>query len=99
MIICLIFQKDFSKYEKVLIKSNAKIILNDDVHDHKPNDNENSVATIAYSKMSAVVKQQVPLWLYVASVVGGLVIFSICLLAFWIVRLKMDFYICQKLIF
>ena len=81
------FYKDFANYEKVYIKSHGKIILSSDVHDDKPNDNENSVSTIAYSNIIVKVEKKLPLWIYLLSVLIGLVLLLLFTIGFWTVRI------------
>lgn len=79
--------EDFADFEKVLIKSHAKLILNDDIHDDKPFDNEHSVTTVAYSQVVVKLDKAAPLWLYGLSVLIGLIILIICIIGFWMVSI------------
>jgi hypothetical protein len=78
--------EDFSRFEKVLIKSHAKLLLSDGIHDDRVSDNENSVATVAYSRISAKIEKQIPLWIYLMSVFLGLFILLLCVIGFYMVR-------------
>lgn len=91
--------KDFANYEKVLIRSHAKIILSDDIHDDRPLDNANSVATIAYSKIVVKQEEAIPIWLYILSVVIGLAILFVCIIGFWMVRKNETNYVKTSKIF
>lgn len=72
-------------YEKVIVKSHGKLVLGDDIHDENQNDNEHSVLTVAYSNISIQTEKKLPLWIYVTSVMIGLVLLLLCTFAFWMV--------------
>ena len=75
--------KDFANYEKVLIKSSGKIVLNNDIHDENLADNENTVATIAYSNIPAQMEIKLPMRVYVISVIIGLLLLLLSTIGFW----------------
>ena len=77
--------EDYPNYERVFIKSHAKLYLGDDVHDDKPNDNENSVATIAYSRIAIKLEKKLPISVYLISVAIGLFLFTISTIGFYMV--------------
>jgi hypothetical protein len=78
--------KDYKNYEKVIIKSNGKLLLSSDIHDDNPNDNENSVITLAYSNMSGKLDQKLSVWIYLLSVLIGLALLILCTIGFWMVN-------------
>lgn len=80
--------EDYPYFEKVLIKSHAKLYLGEDVHDDKPDDNQNSVATIAYSRITFKLEKKVSMWVYFISVLIGLALFLISTIGFYMVSLK-----------
>jgi hypothetical protein len=77
--------KDYKFYEKVIIKSHGKLILGNDIHDDNQNDNEHSVLTLAYSNINIQTEKKLPLWIYVASVMIGILLLLLCTFAFWMV--------------
>lgn len=78
--------EDYSNYERVFIKSHAKLYLGDDVHDDKPNDNENSVATIAYSRIAIKLERKLPVSVYLISIAIGLFLLTISTIGFYMVK-------------
>lgn len=77
--------EDFGQYEKVLIRSSGRLILNDDILDDKPADNENSVTTLAYSNVRLKSEKVISMWIYILSVLIGLILLLICLIGFWMI--------------
>jgi hypothetical protein len=77
--------EDFGQYEKVLIRSFGRLILSDDILDDKPSDNENSVTTLAYSNVRFKSEKVLSMWVYVLSVMIGLVLLIICTIGFWMI--------------
>ncbi|CAF1133138.1 unnamed protein product, partial [Brachionus calyciflorus] len=75
--------EDYPNYEKVLIKSHGKLYLSEDIHDDRPKDNENSVATIAYSRITIKLEKKLPIWIYLISVLIGLVLLIISTIGFY----------------
>ncbi|RNA43640.1 integrin alpha-PS1 isoform X2 [Brachionus plicatilis] len=75
--------EDYPDYERVFIKSHARLYLGEDVHDDKPDDNENSVATIAYSRISIKLEKKLPLSVYLISIAIGVFLFIISTIGFY----------------
>jgi uncharacterized alpha/beta hydrolase family protein len=77
--------EDFGQYEKVLIRSFGRLILSDDILDENQSDNENSVTTLAYSNVRFKSEKVLSMWVYILSVMIGLVLLLIFTIVFWMI--------------
>ncbi len=78
-----------------MIKSHGKLMLSPEVHDDDQSDNAHSVVTLAYSNVVVQAEKKLPVWIYISSVLVGLVLLLLFTVAFWMVN-QLDFseYFC-----
>ena len=69
----------------MLIRSFGRLILSNDILDDKPSDNENSVATVAYSNVRLKSEKVLSMWVYILSVLVGLILLLLCTIGFWMI--------------